>query len=47
MAKVVGSVDDRGRPVVRIEGWLESILVTVDTGFNGDLMMGREAATLI
>ena len=47
MAKVVGSVDQRGRPVIRIEGKLESILVMVDTGFNGDLMMTRDAATLL
>lgn len=44
MAKVTGSVDGRGRPVVRIEGSLESILLTVDTGFNGDLMVTRAAA---
>lgn len=44
MAKVTGSVDDRGRPVVRIEGKTDSFLLVVDTGFNGDLMISRSAA---
>ncbi len=44
MAKVIGSVDDRGRPVVRLEGKVESLLVVVDTGFNGDLMVTRAGA---
>ena len=47
MAKVIGSVDVRGRPVVRIEGKDDSILVVVDTGFNGDLMLTREASRLL
>ena len=47
MAKVTGSVDDRGRPVVRLDGKDDSILVTVDTGFNGDLMVTREAAKVL
>ena len=47
MAKVIGSVDERGRPVLRIEGKHESILVVVDTGFNGDLLTTRDAATLL
>jgi len=47
MAKVIGSVDERGRPVVRIEGRQESVLAIVDTGFNGDLMVTRDAATLL
>ena len=47
MAKVIGSVDDRGRPVIRIDGHQESILVVVDTGFNGDLMVTRAAAQLL
>ena len=47
MAQVIGSVDERGRPVVRIEGRQESVLVIVDTGFNGDLMTTRDAATLL
>ena len=44
MAKVVDSVDDRGRTVIRVEGINDSILVVVDTGFNGDLMVTRAAA---
>ena len=44
MAKVIGSIDERGRPVVRIEGKHDSVLVMVDTGFNGDLMVTRAAA---
>ena len=47
MAKVIRSVDQRGRPVIRIEGKSESILVVVDTGFNGDLLLAREAARLL
>ena len=47
MAKVIGSIDQRGRPVIRVEGKLESILVVVDTGFNGDLLLAREAARLL
>ena len=47
MAKVIGSVDQRGRPVIRVEGKLDSILVVVDTGFNGDLLLAREAARLL
>jgi predicted aspartyl protease len=47
MAKVIGSVDARGRPVVRIEGKHESILVIVDTGFNRHLMTTRATATLL
>ena len=41
---MIGSVDLRGRPVIRIEGKQESILVVVDTGFNGDLLVSRDAA---
>ena len=47
MAKVIGSIDQRGRPVIRVEGKLESTLVVVDTGFNGDLLLAREAARLL
>ena len=47
MAKVIGAVDLRGRPVIRIEGKQDSILVVVDTGFNGDLMVSRDAARLL
>ena len=47
MAKVIGSVDQRGRPVVRMDGRQDSFLVVVDTGFNGDLMLTRAAAGLL
>ena len=47
MAKVIGGVDDRGRPVIRVEGKSESILVVVDTGFNGDRMVTRAAARML
>jgi predicted aspartyl protease len=44
VAKVIGSIDARGRPVVRVDGNDDSLLVVVDTGFNGDLMVTLEAA---
>ena len=44
MAKVTGSIDDRGRPVVRIELGSESLLCVIDTGFNGDLLLSESAA---
>ena len=47
MAKVLGSVDDRGRPVVRLEIQGDSLLVLIDTGFNGTLMVTRAAARLL
>ena len=42
MPKVVGAVDQLGRPVVRVTvaGRDDEMLSTVDTGFNGELMMG-------
>lgn len=47
MAKVIGSVDDRGRPIVRLDLTRESLLLVVDTGFNGDLLVTRSAADLL
>ena len=47
MAKVIGSVDLRGRPIIRLEVGDDSILLVVDTGFNGDLMLARSAARLL
>lgn len=47
MAKVVGSVDGRDRPVVRIPGRLDDLLVTVDTGFNGDVIVSPAGLTLL
>lgn len=43
---MIGSVDDRGRPVVRLRGVAEDdVLVVIDTGFNGYLMVTRQAAS--
>jgi predicted aspartyl protease len=40
LAKVIGYVDDLGRPVVRIEvPGRDGFLVVVDTGFNRSLLM--------
>lgn len=41
LAKLLGSVDDRGRPVVRITvvGRDDDVLATIDTGFNGEVMI--------
>ena len=47
MARIVGSVDDRGRPLIRIAGRRDDLLLTVDTGFNGDLFLTRFGAELL
>ncbi len=41
MAKLSGSIDQLGRPLVRIglPRGADDLLAMVDTGFNGDLMM--------
>ena len=39
MAQVVGSVDARNRPVVRIAGGEDELLAIIDTGFNGDMIV--------
>ena len=47
MAKLIGSVDHLGRPLVRLSDVgvnNEEILALVDTGFNGGLMMGHQLA---
>jgi predicted aspartyl protease len=44
VAKIVGSVDDRSRQVVRLEVGEHSLLLLVDTGFNGDLLFSASAA---
>jgi predicted aspartyl protease len=44
LAKLIGSIDDRRRPVVRFELGDESLLCVVDTGFNGDLLLSHLAA---
>jgi predicted aspartyl protease len=48
LAKIVGSIDDLGRPVVRIEvPNRDGFLAVIDTGFNRSLMMSTtEAAAL-
>ena len=47
MARLVGSVDGRGRPLTRIETGGDSLLAVIDTGFNGDLMVTELSATLL
>ena len=47
MAKIVGSIDDRKRPVVRLEVGEQSLLLLVDTGFNCDLLLSPVAALSI
>ena len=47
MAKLIGSVDQLGRPLVRLRlagPNSEDFLALVDTGFNGHLMMGSQTA---
>lgn len=43
MPKVLGAIDDRGRPVIRVEltESEDSFLAIVDTGFNGELMIAE------
>ena len=47
MAQLIGSVDPRGRPLVRVQGKSERLLVPIDTGFNGDLILTSDAARLL
>ena len=49
LPKLVGSVDDIGRPVVRVAvvGRDDEMLATIDTGFNGELLMGMGDAALL
>ena len=47
MAKVIGSVDNRGRPIIRVKVGGDDILTVIDTGFNGDLMVTPEAARVM
>ncbi len=47
MARLIGSVDDRGRPLVRLSGEHDDLLLTVDTGFNGDLFVSRFGAQML
>jgi predicted aspartyl protease len=46
LARHIGSVDARGRPLLRlaIQGAEDEILVVVDTGFNGDLFISLSDA---
>jgi hypothetical protein len=45
LAKIIGSVDDLGRPVVRIEvPNRDGFIAVVDTGFNRSLMMSATEA---
>jgi predicted aspartyl protease len=46
LVRQIGSVDARGRPVLRVamRGAEDEILVVVDTGFNGDLFISSNDA---
>ena len=47
VGKIIGSVDARGRPIIRLErpDRSDDLLAIVDTGFNGELLMSaRDAA---
>jgi predicted aspartyl protease len=47
LAKIIGSVDDRRHPVVRLEMDGHSLLMVVDTGFNGDLLLSQQASMVL
>ena len=48
MAKVVGTVDDLGRPVVRVEVLeRDGFLAVIDTGFNRSLLLQAAQAQAI
>ena len=49
LPKLVGSVDHLGRPVVRVAvvGRDDDVLATIDTGFNGELMLAAGDAAAI
>ena len=49
LSKLVGSIDDFGQPLVRVAivGRDDEMLVTVDTGFNREIMMGSGDALLL
>ena len=46
MAKLIGSIDALGRPLLRlpISGGHDDLLALVDTGFNGELMTSLDVA---
>lgn len=46
MAKLIGSIDDLGRPLVRLKlpRGQDDLLAIIDTGFNGELMMSLSVA---
>lgn len=46
MHEVIGSVDDRGRPLVRLQlqGREDDMLVIVDTAFTGELLLSSNEA---
>ena len=49
LAKVIGSVDGRHRPLIRVRfvGRDDDVLAIVDTGFNGQVMMASGDARLL
>ena len=46
MVEQIGHVDSRGRPLLRVEipARDDALLVLVDTGFNGEVMLSRAVA---
>ncbi len=49
MSKLIGSVDQLDRPVVRVAimGRDDDVLATIDTGFNGEVMMAMGDAAIL
>ena len=46
MAKVIGSIDNRGRPLVRIDAGDDGLLAIVDSGFNGAMIVAGPSVSL-
>lgn len=41
---IEGFVDERGRPLIKLQKGRQDLVVMVDTGFNGELLVDVEAA---
>jgi predicted aspartyl protease len=46
LARLIGSIDLLGRPLVRMQSRQDDVLVLLDTGFNGELLVTAEAAAM-
>jgi len=46
LSKITGRIDHMGRPIIGLHIKDESVLVMVDTGFNGQLMMNETGARI-